>query len=608
MAALALPMMGQRMAANKVTDMRNRNEKVTFAPVKAFDATNCVVNRGDSYLWDFETDESFEGWSALDNDGDGYSWEIDDYNSYNGGSYCLTSRSYYSGTVLYPDNWLFSPMVTLQSELSIYAANYLSSYPDIIAIYVYVGSEEDMTVDKFVKVSADFAPANTWTEYKFDLSEYAGQEGCFAIRHYNSVDQYRVLVDYISLYTPLPPLAMPENLTAEPTMTTAAVAWDDAENANWNLRYRPYTEPTGAFWDFEEEEAADYAAPAGWTTIDADGDGYNWMHWNNQNAEWACHSGYGHMTSESYVNYVGELYPDNWLISPKTRLTGDLSFWAAGQDPSYAAEVFAVYVSTGDPTDINSFVKISDDITATGDVTEYAFDLAEYEGQDGYVAIRHYNVTDMYRLNIDDVLIGTPNEEAEWIYVNALDATNYTIEGLDPETTYEVQVQAYDENQETPWTESTIFTTLGDEPTDQCHAPNCAYEITGFETATVTITNNEPGATVYYEVYFNGELVEELCGSFEGDEFSFNVTGDGEYKVVAVAKKAGYKDSTEGGVWFWVMENETPVGISELVNGKQIAGVRYFNALGQEMQSVNGMTIVVTTYTDGTTSTAKVVK
>ncbi len=50
------------------------------------------------------------------------------------------------------------------------------------------------------------------------------------------------------------------------------------------------------------------------------------------------------------------------------------------------------------------------------------------------------------------------------------------------------------------------------------------------------------------------------------------------------------------------------VGIDELAEGKQIAGVRYFNMAGQEMQEANGMTIVVTTYTDGTTSAVKVMK
>ena len=49
-------------------------------------------------------------------------------------------------------------------------------------------------------------------------------------------------------------------------------------------------------------------------------------------------------------------------------------------------------------------------------------------------------------------------------------------------------------------------------------------------------------------------------------------------------------------------------GVDELVNGKTVAGVRYFNMAGQEMQEANGVTIVVTTYTDGTTSAVKVIK
>ena len=51
-----------------------------------------------------------------------------------------------------------------------------------------------------------------------------------------------------------------------------------------------------------------------------------------------------------------------------------------------------------------------------------------------------------------------------------------------------------------------------------------------------------------------------------------------------------------------------PTSVDELNAGKTVAGVRYFNMAGQEMQEANGLTIVVTTYTDGTTSTAKVMK
>jgi hypothetical protein len=50
------------------------------------------------------------------------------------------------------------------------------------------------------------------------------------------------------------------------------------------------------------------------------------------------------------------------------------------------------------------------------------------------------------------------------------------------------------------------------------------------------------------------------------------------------------------------------VGVNEMNADKTVAGKRYFNMAGQEMQEANGMTIVVTTYSDGTTSVAKVVK
>ena len=49
-------------------------------------------------------------------------------------------------------------------------------------------------------------------------------------------------------------------------------------------------------------------------------------------------------------------------------------------------------------------------------------------------------------------------------------------------------------------------------------------------------------------------------------------------------------------------------GVDELNAGKQIAGVRYFNLAGQEMAQPNGMTIQVTTYTDGTRTATKVIK
>ena len=49
-------------------------------------------------------------------------------------------------------------------------------------------------------------------------------------------------------------------------------------------------------------------------------------------------------------------------------------------------------------------------------------------------------------------------------------------------------------------------------------------------------------------------------------------------------------------------------GIDEVAAGKTISDVRYCNVMGQEMSEANGVTIVVTRYTDGTRSATKVIK
>ena len=78
--------------------------------------------------------------------------------------------------------------------------------------------------------------------------------------------------------------------------------------------------------------------------------------------------------------------------------------------------------------------------------------------------------------------------------------------------------------------------------------------------------------------------------------------------------QAGYKyvvgivTDIETGLKYVQISQGTFVGVDELNADKTVAGVRYFNMAGQEMQEANGVTIVVTTYTDGTTSAAKLIK
>ena len=165
-------------------------------------------------------------------------------------------------------------------------------------------------------------------------------------------------------------------------------------------------------WDFED-------GTDGWTFVDADGDGYNWYHHvNTGSGNYSTHSGDAVIASESFHNNESgnggtALFPDNWAISPAFDLSeasgASLSIWAAGQDSSWAAEVFALYAGTSAVPD--EMTKVAGDFTATGEYVNYTADLSDFVGEEEvYVAIRHYNVTDMFILDVDDVEIILPDE------------------------------------------------------------------------------------------------------------------------------------------------------------------------------------------------------
>ena len=161
--------------------------------------------------------------------------------------------------------------------------------------------------------------------------------------------------------------------------------------------------------------------PADWTTIDADGDGNDWYTLNWIDAGWdanVAHTGDMWATSASYTSTA--LYPDNYLVSPQVTLGGTLTFWACAQDASWAAEHFGVAISTSGKTNASDFNTIQEwTMTAkgfgamtrdtrdggnrAGTWYQYTVDLSDYAGMTGYVAIRHFNCTDMFRLNIDDI-------------------------------------------------------------------------------------------------------------------------------------------------------------------------------------------------------------
>ncbi|MFR1507588.1 MAG: DUF2436 domain-containing protein [Christensenellales bacterium] len=152
---------------------------------------------------------------------------------------------------------------------------------------------------------------------------------------------------------------------------------------------------TATGWGFETDPFAE-----GWTIRDDDGDGYNWEWMDASGSNYNVYEGTHCMASASFQNnpFGGgtALNPDNWLISPAFTAGSTVTFWYAGQDPNYAAEPFGVYVIANGTT--------SDELghfTASNTYQQGSVDISDFAGQTVQVAFRHYDITDMFRLNLD---------------------------------------------------------------------------------------------------------------------------------------------------------------------------------------------------------------
>ena len=467
----------------------------------------------ENYFWDFE--EGAEGWTMIDADGDGHNWLhiADEGNKSHSGIGVMASFSYdhVTKSPLTPNNWFVSPEVALDGTLTFWAVGQDPSYAaEHFAVYASTGDPTNTA--SFVEIMPETVATGEITEYTVDLTAYAGQKGYIAFRHFNVTDMFRLNIDDVAITNkwknisnvtnpyvigPLQPetkyevqIGNSDGWTESVRFTTlklppagltkqevgedyATIGWTGNGETSWNVRYRKSI--GNSFWDFE-------CGAEGWTMIDADGDGHSWEF---QPDGYKSHSGFGVMTSFSFKNNnIGPLTPDNWLVSPEVALDGTLTFWAVAQDPSYAAEHFAVYASTGDPTNTASFVEIMPETVATGEITEYTVDLTAYAGQKGHIAFRHFNVTDMFALNIDDVFIYI-GPDYEWTVVEGVTENPYTIEGLESGTDYDFQVQAIGEAGDvSKWSETLTFTTAG---------TNAIVEVAS-ETATDNVWYNINGA------------------------------------------------------------------------------------------------------------------
>ena len=178
-------------------------------------------------------------------------------------------------------------------------------------------------------------------------------------------------------------------------------------------------------WDFEN-------GLEDWTVIDANNDGVTWTltsaipttwtYYSSMNLEW-FRSGSDAVCSGSYINGIGALSPDEYLVSPLFYATSGsyISFWVTAVDASYPEEHFGVFVSTESNDNPDDFEMVQEwTLTASrqyagarsnvprrdiGNWYLYTADLSDYQGQQIYVAIRHFDCRDQYIMAVDDIEI-----------------------------------------------------------------------------------------------------------------------------------------------------------------------------------------------------------
>ena len=188
-------------------------------------------------------------------------------------------------------------------------------------------------------------------------------------------------------------------------------------------------------------------------------DGWYAIDYDGDGYNWNAATGF--VYSESYSNDASSaLNPDNWLITPQVPLGGSVVINAKGQDSSYPSEVFGVFVST----------------TA----------IVEYP----------------------------------WTTVEDVEGESYAIAGLNPETTYEVQVRAH--SCPGDWSNTVTFTTLSG-----CDAP------AGLNTTNITGTTatlNWAEALAQYNVQYRKGFVYdfESATPWAVDNFAPCTTYDGD--------------------------------------------------------------------------------
>lgn len=253
--------------------------------------------------------------------------------------------------------------------------------------------------------------------------------GLTAITSYATIPPTLNVFCFSNINTQIPVYVPCESLTAY----QSAYGWNSFINIQCiNEECDPITEfPWNA--TFDENLTC-------WKTVDADGDGYNWMNYQD------------YVVSESYSYFDGTnqgLTPDNWLISQRIQIpssgTYTLSWTAAGLSDDYYNEHYSVYVSTTGDSPSDFTTPLFSETLNTPNAVNRSKSLENYRGQTVRIAFRHHNTNDVFVLGVGNVTISQNTQgiddidengvhvysEGHNIHVNEADGQSVTVYAID---------------------------------------------------------------------------------------------------------------------------------------------------------------------------------
>ena len=330
-----------------------------------------------------------------------------------------------------------------------------------------------------------------------------------------------------------------------------------------------YVSPTGwAKWDGEkvitkgDEFTFDFedGTMDGWVTYDVDGDDFTWKHvWNFWGEDYGYNSN-ASILSASFTIELGPLYPDNYIVTEEKYLIGgasQLTFMVSPYDDNYPNEHYGVAVSTtgNTPDDLEMIWEETfepgkgatrdadavrgQNINRIGNWYLRTVDLSAFEGQEIYIALRHFNCTDQYIFFIDDITLTNATKSSR-----AIESYIVLLNGVEEATVTDLHYRHEDVTAGETYTTTVIanFASGSSDPVEYTWTAVACDEYEGVSDLAVKYISGDealltwtlPADALGALVYRDGELLTDEILNDEAYSDPLTAAGTFNYCVEAV--------------------------------------------------------------------------